>query len=85
MDGGAIAMLDGLPLGDWQFYTVTAIALIAGWFVARPYLRARKRRKQALLNGQDPAEIDYGCTMCSSGGAKRAGKTRPEGRSDHES
>ncbi|MCC6907683.1 MAG: hypothetical protein IT430_07070 [Phycisphaerales bacterium] len=30
--------MDGLPLGDWQFYVVTAAALGGIWLIVRPLL-----------------------------------------------
>lgn len=67
-------VLGSLPFRDWQFYAVTLIALVAGWYIARPYLRARKLRQRARLNGNEAAVgVDIGCSMCSGAGSTRRG------------
>lgn len=35
------------PLGDWQFWTVTAGALAAAWVIVRPFLRRASPRDAA--------------------------------------
>lgn len=46
--------MDGLPLGDWQFYVVTGAALGAIWLIVRP-----------LLSRKDSS----GCPNCADGAA----------------
>jgi hypothetical protein len=33
-----------MPLGDWQFWLVTALAVTAAWLVIRPLLPQRRKR-----------------------------------------
>lgn len=36
-------MIAGVPLGDWQFWVVTALAVSAIWLVASPFVPRRKK------------------------------------------
>jgi flagellar biosynthesis/type III secretory pathway M-ring protein FliF/YscJ len=43
-----------MPVGDWQFWVVTVLAILAAWFIIRPILRKRRRgqrRKVKLTIG----------------------------------
>ncbi len=54
--------LAGLPIGDWQFWVVTIIALAAGAFLLRPlWSKARgsgKQRRATLTIGGKPIGKD---------------------------
>ena len=52
----------GVPLDDWQFYVVTALALTSLWLVVKPFLPSHKKR-------------GGGCHACS-GGPPAAGRRR---------
>ncbi len=41
------------PIGDWQFYVVTAVAVGGAWALLRPFLR--RRRAGAPCSGCGPA------------------------------
>ncbi len=32
----------GVPLDDWQFYVVTALALVSLWLVVKPFVASRR-------------------------------------------
>lgn len=44
----------GVPLDDWQFYVVTALALLSLWLVVRPFVGSRR-------------EGGGGCHTCGGG------------------
>ena len=46
----------GVPLGDWQFYVVTALALTSLWLVVKPFVGSRGKG-------------DGGCHTCGGGAA----------------
>jgi hypothetical protein len=48
-----------MPLHDWQFWTVSLLAALGLWIVARPFLPRRKNRE-----GDAPA-----CPNCALGSA----------------
>ena len=44
-----------LPFDEWQFYVVTAVALVGLWLLVRPFLSRRKHRTTALtIEGATP-------------------------------
>jgi len=54
----------GFPIGDWQFWLVTAIALTGAWFVVKPFLpkswkpkpKARPTRARLTIGGKPPEQ-----------------------------
>lgn len=55
------------PLGDWQFWAVTASAAGAVWMLVRPFLGARAG------DAEDPCRR---CTVAAAGAACRDGGGR---------
>ena len=53
------ATLWGLPVFDWQFYAVTALAVAGAWLALRPFFARRGR----------PAT--GGCSSCTFGAAHK--------------
>ena len=51
-----------IPWTDWQFWTVTGLALAGALFVAWPFLPRRKK-------------ADASCGRCASGNAARTTRT----------
>ena len=44
-------MIAGIPLDDWQFWVVTALAASAVWLVVSPLLTRKKKAKCAACPG----------------------------------
>ena len=44
-------MIAGIPLDDWQFWVVTALAASAVWLVVSPLLPRKKKAKGAACPG----------------------------------
>ena len=44
----------GVPLDDWQFYVVTALAIVSLWLVVKPFVASRR-------------EGGGGCHSCGGG------------------
>ncbi|MGD9789826.1 MAG: hypothetical protein AB7Q00_03830 [Phycisphaerales bacterium] len=49
------------PIGDWQFWVVSAVALVAAWLVLRKVIptpgkkrRARERKASLTVEGRTP-------------------------------
>lgn len=47
----------GLPLGDWQFWTVTACALGALWLLIRPFVGRSKAAPGACASCPKSAHV----------------------------
>ncbi len=54
----------GFPIGDWQFWLVTACALAGAWFVVKPFLpkawkpkpKSRPTRARLTIGGKPPEQ-----------------------------
>lgn len=51
-------MIAGIPLDDWQFWVVTALAASAVWLVVSPLLPKRKKAKGAACPGCPSGESE---------------------------
>lgn len=51
-------MIAGIPLDDWQFWVVTALAASAVWLVVSPLLPRKKKAKGAACPGCPSGESE---------------------------
>ena len=41
-----------MPIGDWQFWLVTAVAALGFWLLVRPFLELRGKGKKGAGSGK---------------------------------
>ena len=51
-------MIAGIPLDDWQFWVVTALAASAVWLMVSPLLPRKKKAKGAACPGCPSGESE---------------------------